>query len=65
MLSSLMSYASHSQVWALRDGETGKLYVGGRTNRAQVAFERETIAVLDDLSAGLVTTDERALMSKS
>ena len=65
MLSSLMSYASHSQVWALRDGETGKLYVGGRTNRAQVAFERETIAVLDDLSASLVTTDDRALMSKS
>ena len=49
MLSTLMSYASHSQVWALCD--SGKLYVGGRTNRAQVAFERETIEVLDRLTS--------------
>jgi len=49
MISTLMSYASHSQVWALSD--SGKLYVGGRTNRAQVAFERETIDILDQLSS--------------
>ncbi len=49
MISVLMSYISHSQVWALQQGKT--LYVGGRTNRAQVAFERELLAVLDRLSA--------------
>lgn len=50
MLSVLMSYASHSQVWALIQG--GKLYVGGKTNRAQVAFEREVIEILDQLGEG-------------
>lgn len=44
----VMSYISHSQVWALQEGE--RLYVGGRTNRAQVVFERELVAVLDELS---------------
>jgi cytochrome c biogenesis protein len=39
MLSTALSYASHSQIWVLRDDET--LYLGGRTNRAQVTFERE------------------------
>jgi cytochrome c biogenesis protein len=37
----IMSYVSHSQVWALIEGN--KLYLGGRTNRAQVAFERELL----------------------
>jgi len=64
MLSTLMSYASHSQIWALRDGETGKLYVGGRTNRAQVTFERETIAILDELAVPLAETGDRAVRSK-
>jgi cytochrome c biogenesis protein len=45
----LMSYVSHSQVWALQAGD--RLYVGGRSNRAQVAFERELVQVLDELSA--------------
>ncbi|BAZ05887.1 cytochrome c biogenesis protein [Calothrix sp. NIES-3974] len=44
----VMSYFSHSQIWALE--ENGKLYVGGRTNRAQVAFEREMLDILDGLS---------------
>lgn len=48
MISVLMSYVSHSQVWALQQGKT--LYVGGRTNRAQVAFEREVLDMLDALS---------------
>jgi len=47
MIGVLMSYVSHSQVWALQ--EDNSLYVGGRTNRAQVAFEGEFIAVLDAL----------------
>ncbi|MEO1402130.1 MAG: cytochrome c biogenesis protein [Cyanobacteria bacterium J06635_1] len=49
MIGVMMSYVSHSQVWALQEGE--QLYVGGRTNRAQVTFEKELVAVLDDLSA--------------
>jgi cytochrome c biogenesis protein len=49
MISVMMSYVSHSQVWALQQGKT--LYIGGRTNRAQVAFEREVLEVLDSLSA--------------
>ncbi|MGB5959922.1 MAG: cytochrome c biogenesis protein [Coleofasciculaceae cyanobacterium] len=48
MLGVMMSYVSHSQVWALQ--KDGRFYVGGRTNRAQVAFEREVIAILDQLS---------------
>lgn len=44
----VMSYFSHSQIWALE--KDGKLYVGGRTNRAQVAFEREMLNILDGLS---------------
>ncbi|MGG6240890.1 cytochrome c biogenesis protein [Nodosilinea sp. AN01ver1] len=44
MLGVMMSYVSHSQVWALE--QDGTVYVGGRTNRAQVAFERELLALL-------------------
>ncbi|MBD2136589.1 cytochrome c biogenesis protein [Anabaena sp. FACHB-1237] len=48
MLGVVMSYFSHSQVWALQVGD--KLYIGGKTNRAQVAFEREIIDILEQLS---------------
>jgi cytochrome c biogenesis protein len=48
MLGVMMSYVSHSQVWALQVAD--KLYVGGRTNRAQVSFERELLKVLDELT---------------
>ncbi|TVP64789.1 MAG: cytochrome c biogenesis protein [Leptolyngbya sp. LCM1.Bin17] len=47
MVGVIMSYVSHSQVWAL--AQQGKLYVGGRTNRAQVAFERELLGLLEGL----------------
>jgi cytochrome c biogenesis protein len=47
MLGVIMSYVSHSQIWALEEGE--KLYIGGRTNRAQVVFEREVMEVLEQL----------------
>ena len=43
MLGVMMSYISHSQVWALQVGD--RLYVGGKTNRAQVSFESELIDV--------------------
>ncbi|HEY9609848.1 cytochrome c biogenesis protein [Allocoleopsis sp.] len=48
MLGVMMSYVSHSQIWALQKGD--HFYVGGRTNRAQVAFEREVIEMLDQLN---------------
>ncbi len=49
MLGVAMSYASHSQIWALEQGD--RFYLGGRTNRAQVSFERELLGVLDELKA--------------
>lgn len=49
MIAALMSYVSHSQIWALQ--QDGKFYIGGRTNRAQVAFERETLEVLEQLES--------------
>jgi cytochrome c biogenesis protein len=45
----VMSYFSHSQIWALQKGD--RLYVGGKTNRAQVAFEQEVLAILDGLNS--------------
>ena len=48
MLGVVMSYVSHSQIWALRTN--GKLFIGGRTNRAQVIFERELVELVDNLS---------------
>jgi cytochrome c biogenesis protein len=48
MVGVVMSYVSHSQVWALES--EGRLLLGGRTNRAQVAFERELLAVVETLS---------------
>jgi len=47
MVGVVMSYVSHSQIWALGDDQ--RLYVGGRTNRAQITFERELVAILDQL----------------
>ncbi|MDJ0795600.1 MAG: cytochrome c biogenesis protein [Calothrix sp. MO_167.B12] len=42
------SYFSHSQIWALQ--KDGRLYVGGKTNRAQITFEREILGILDTLN---------------
>jgi cytochrome c biogenesis protein len=46
MVGVMMSYVSHSQVWALAD--QGKLYLGGAPDRAQVTFEREILELLAD-----------------
>ncbi|HEY9695499.1 MAG TPA: cytochrome c biogenesis protein [Oculatellaceae cyanobacterium] len=61
MLSVMMSYVSHSQIWALLKDE--QLYVGGRTNRAQVTFERELIEVLEQLKTPEV--EESAIAPES
>jgi hypothetical protein len=52
MIGVVMSYVSHSQVWASGAGWT--LYVGGRTNRAQVAFERELLEVVENMLLGFL-----------
>jgi cytochrome c biogenesis protein len=49
MLSTLMSYISHSQVWGLY--ESGTLYLGGTTNRALVTFEQEFVSLMENLEA--------------
>ncbi|MDT9177050.1 MAG: cytochrome c biogenesis protein [Limnospira sp. PMC 1291.21] len=49
MISVLMSYVSHSQIWGLQQGD--RLYIGGKTNRAKVAFEREVVALLDQIES--------------
>lgn len=48
MLGVMMSYVSHSQVWVLM--ADNRLYLGGRTNRAQVTFEREFIELVEQIS---------------
>ncbi len=48
MVGVMMSYFSHSQIWALQ--KDGKCYIGGRTNRALVTFEREVLQILEQLN---------------
>ncbi|NES83778.1 MAG: cytochrome c biogenesis protein [Moorea sp. SIO2B7] len=47
MLGVIMSYVSHSQIWALQEGD--RFYLGGKTNRAQVSFERELVEILEQI----------------
>ena len=48
MLGVMLSYVSHSQIWALKTADS--FYLGGKTNRAQVIFEREMLAMLEQLA---------------
>ncbi|MBD2344861.1 cytochrome c biogenesis protein [Anabaena subtropica] len=57
MLGVVMSYFSHSQIWALQKGD--RLYVGGKTNRAQVAFEQEILDILERLSSQSTTASNQ------
>ncbi|MEO1146134.1 MAG: cytochrome c biogenesis protein [Cyanobacteria bacterium J06638_22] len=47
MIGVVMSYVSHAQIWALQEGD--RLYLGGKSNRAQVTFEREILSILETL----------------
>jgi cytochrome c biogenesis protein len=47
MITTLVSYVSHSQVWALQEGSS--VYVAGKTNRAKVTFEQELDDVMDSV----------------
>jgi cytochrome c biogenesis protein len=48
MIGVVMSYFSHSQIWALEQDRS--FYFGAKTNRAQVSFEREMLGVIDALN---------------
>ncbi|HEY9708105.1 MAG TPA: cytochrome c biogenesis protein [Oculatellaceae cyanobacterium] len=63
MLGVIMSYVSHSQIWAIK--KDGNFYMGGRTNRAQVAFEREVIEILERLSDGTQSVEVPAVAAES
>lgn len=45
MIGVIMSYVSHSQIWLLTAED--QLYVGGRTNRALLTFERELVEMIE------------------
>ncbi|KAE9616530.1 putative cytochrome c biogenesis protein Ccs1/CcsB [Lupinus albus] len=45
MLTTCISYLSHSQIWALQDGTT--VIIGGKTNRAKMEFPEEMNHLLD------------------
>ena len=47
MIGVIMSYASYSQIWALE--HENSFYFGGKTNRAQVTFEREIVEIVEQL----------------
>ncbi|MDJ0843226.1 cytochrome c biogenesis protein [Crocosphaera sp.] len=47
MVGVIMSYVSHSQIWVLQDEEN--CYIGGKTNRSQVTFERELLGIIESL----------------
>ncbi|MGK7941267.1 MAG: cytochrome c biogenesis protein [Crocosphaera sp.] len=48
MIGVIMSYISHSQIWVLQTDEG--CYIGGRTNRSQVTFERELLGIIEALN---------------
>ncbi|MGI0482223.1 cytochrome c biogenesis protein [Geminocystis sp. CENA526] len=47
MIGVVMSYVSFSQIWALQQDD--RYFIGGKTNRAQVAFEKEMYQVLEKI----------------
>lgn len=47
MIGVVMSYISFSQIWALQ--EENSFFIGGKTNRAQVAFEKEMSGILEQI----------------
>ena len=59
MLTTLMSYVSHSQVWALERG--GSVYVGGKSNRATVGFATELGNMLEEVPRQPSVDDEEGL----
>jgi len=48
MITSFLSFVSHSQVWALED-EEGTLHVGGKTSKQKEGFQQELQTLLETL----------------
>ncbi|MBF2013958.1 MAG: cytochrome c biogenesis protein [Rivularia sp. T60_A2020_040] len=61
MVAVVMSYFSHSQVWVLQ--KEGNLYIGGKTNRAQVAFEGEMIEIFEQINSQSTDESTKSLVS--
>jgi cytochrome c biogenesis protein len=59
MISVLMSYVSHSQIWALKSGD--RLYIGAKTNRAKVTFEREVLTIIDEIESSTQLKTEQSV----
>jgi cytochrome c biogenesis protein len=59
MIGVIMSYVSHSQVWLLT--VNNQLYLGGRTNRAQLTFERELITMIEQANANPSVSNTQAI----
>uniref|UniRef100_A0A0E0KJI0 ResB-like domain-containing protein n=1 Tax=Oryza punctata TaxID=4537 RepID=A0A0E0KJI0_ORYPU len=61
MLTTCISYLSHSQIWALQDGST--VVIGGKTNRAKLEFSEEMNRLLDKVPE-LISVNENKINSK-
>ncbi|KAH0914128.1 hypothetical protein HID58_028574 [Brassica napus] len=61
MLTTCISYLSHSQIWALQNGTT--LVVGGRTNRAKNEFPDDMNRLLDQVPELIKTSRSQYLLS--
>lgn len=61
MMGVVMSYFSHSQIWLLH--KEGSLYIGGKTNRAQVAFEREMLDIFEQINSQSTGEATKSLVS--
>nr|XP_010941947.1 cytochrome c biogenesis protein CCS1, chloroplastic isoform X2 [Elaeis guineensis] len=55
MLTTSISFLSHSQVWALQDGTT--VVFGGKTNRGKIEFQEEMNCLLDKVPEIIVVDD--------
>jgi cytochrome c biogenesis protein len=58
MVTTFLSFVSHSQVWALEDAR-GALHVGGKTTKQKGAFEREVLSVMQRLPEYTSEEEER------
>lgn len=57
MLTTCISYLSHSQIWALQDGTT--VVIGGKTNRAKLSFPDEMNQLLDKVPEIVESTQSK------
>lgn len=62
MITTLVSYLSHSQIWALQEGSL--LHVGGRSNRATVTFALELEDIMKSIPEQLQPITEQRSPAK-